>query len=87
MPALAQTKPWMVSLMMRSPATAQDPHRLLLDEGLVGERVVGVDGHQAVLGLRHDLLGDDDDVAVGEAGVVAVPGGVGDHARPGRCRR
>ena len=37
----------------------------------MGEGVVGVDGHQAVLGLRHDLLGDDHDVAVGELGVVA----------------
>ena len=60
-------------------AAAQDAHRLLLDERLVGERVVGVDGHQAVLGLRHDLLGDDHDVAVGELGVVAEHGGLGDE--------
>ena len=71
MPALAQTKPWTVSLMIEVAAATQDAHRLPLDERLVRERVVGIDGHEPVLGLRHDLLGDDDDVAVGERGVVA----------------
>ena len=47
---------------------AQDPHRLALDERLVAERIVGVDGDEAALGLGHDLLGDDHDVAVGEVG-------------------
>ena len=42
---------------------AQHPHRLPLDQHLVGERVVGVDGLQPPLGLGHDLLGDDHDVA------------------------
>ena len=54
-------------------APPQDPDRLLLDEWLVAHGVVGVDGDQAVLGLGHDLLGDDEDVAV-EKGALGVGG-------------
>src|SRR5207302_1255949 len=43
-------------------APPQDPHRLTFDQ-LPAGILVG-HGLQAVLGLGHDLLGDDDDVAV-----------------------
>ena len=66
MPALAHTNPWLVSVMTRSPRRRRIAHRLLLDQRLVGERVVGVDRHEPVLGLGHDLLGDDHHVAVGQ---------------------
>ena len=46
---------------------AQDPHRLGFDDGVVAARVVGVDRDQPALGLRHDLLRDDEDVAVAQA--------------------
>ncbi len=46
------------------PAAAEDPHRLPFDQGLVRPRIVRVDLHQPVLGLRHDLLGDHEAVPV-----------------------
>ena len=45
-----------------------------------GVEVVGVERHQAVLGLRHDLLGDDEAVAVGEGRALGA-GRVGDEHR------
>ena len=45
-------------------AAAQHAHRLALDERLVAQRIVGIDGFEHALGLRHDLLGDHHDVAV-----------------------
>src|SRR3546814_8627041 len=50
-------------------AAAHDPHRLGLDDGLVAARVVGVDAHHGVLGLRHHLLRHDHDVAVAQVGL------------------
>ena len=87
MPALAHTKPWLVSLMIRSPRRRRMRTDSRSTSGLWRQRVVGIDGHEAVLGLRHDLLGDHDDVAVGERGVGAGSGGVGDdpgQVVPGR---
>ena len=49
-------------------AAAHDADRLLLDDGLVPARVVRVDAGHRALGLRHDLLGDDHDVAVPQVG-------------------
>ena len=61
-------------------ATApQDPHRLAGDDVAVAPRVVGIDRHQAALGLRHDLLGHDDDVAVAQRGRRVGRRGVDDH--------
>ncbi len=61
-------------------APAQDPYRLGLDERASCGAVVGVDLDQPVLRLRHDLLGDDEAVAVEEGGVLCG-GGVGDERR------
>ena len=47
-------------------APAHDAHRLRLDERAARVEIVGVERHEAALGLRHDLLGDDEAVAVGE---------------------
>ncbi len=58
--------------------SAQHPHRLPLDQRLVRQGIVGIDRHQPVLGLRHDLLGDHDDVAVDE-GRALGDGGLGDE--------
>ena len=49
-------------------AAPHDPHRFLLDELLVRQRVVGVDGDDTAFGLRHDLLRDDEHVAVSHGG-------------------
>ena len=68
-------------------AAAQDAHRLALDQRLVAQRIVGVDGHQPVLGLGHDLLGDDHDVAVGQGGVGRRPRPRGDDAGQVVARR
>ncbi len=80
-PLLAHTKPWRVSVMTRSPRRRSDPHRFVLDDALVRQRIVGVDGHEAALGLRDDLLGHDEDVAVGERDRW-----VGHRTPPRRCR-
>ena len=66
MPALAHTKPCLVSLMMRSPRR----RRIRTDSArraACGSGVGGVDLDQHVLGLRHDLLGHDEDVAAATA--------------------
>ena len=60
-------------------AAAEDPHRLPLDDRLVRPGVVGVDPLELPLGLGDDLLGHDDDVAVGQRGVVAAGRGLDDH--------
>ena len=51
-------------------APAEDADRLLLDQCDLGRRIVGVDGHEPPLGLRHDLLGDDDHVTLAQLGAV-----------------
>ena len=71
-PAFAHTKPWRVSLMMRSPRRRSDAHRLRLDERAAGAEIGRVERHEPALGLRHDLLGDDEAVAVGERRVLRV---------------
>ena len=48
-------------------AAAQHPDRLRLHQPDAVVGVVGVDLDQPTLGLGHDLLGDDDHVAVGRA--------------------
>ena len=60
-------------------AAPEDPHRFVLDDGLVGERVVGVDRHQPALGLRDDLLGHDEHVAVEQRAVRRPGAGGGDE--------
>ena len=64
-PALAQTKPWRVSVITRSPRR----RRTRTDsDSMMRSRSSGSSGsiaHEPALGLGHDLLGDDDDVAVG----------------------
>ena len=64
MPAFAHTNPCAVSLMTRSPRRRRIAHRLRLDERPPRVAVVGIDRHEPALGLRHDLLGDDEAVAV-----------------------
>ena len=49
-------------------APAQDAHRLVVDQRLVGERVVGIDRDQPALGLGDDLLGHHHHVAGGQVG-------------------
>src|SRR6185436_3005972 len=44
--------------------SAYDAHRLGLDEPGARLGIVGIEGHEAVLGLRHDLLRDDHAVAI-----------------------
>ena len=61
---MAHTKPCCVSLMTRSPRRRRTRTDSCFDHRLVAQRVVGVDRDQPALGLRHDLLGHDDDVAV-----------------------
>ena len=78
-PLLAQTKPWLVSVMTRSPRRRSTRTASCLDHGLVGERVVGVDGHEATLGLRDDLLRHDEHVAVEQRAVRRSGAGVGDE--------
>ena len=63
-PAFAHMNPWRVSEMIEFAAAAEHPHRLAPDQCFFGLRVVGIDLDDAALGLRDDLLGDDDDVAV-----------------------
>ena len=65
-PALAQTKPWRVSVMSRSPRRRRTRTDSASTRRDLGRRVVGVDGDQAALGLGDDLLGDHDHVAVGQ---------------------
>ena len=79
MPALAQTNPWLVSLMMRSPRRRRMRTDSCSTRGLWESGSSGSTANEAVLGLRHDLLGHDHDVAVGELGVVAEHGGLGDE--------
>ena len=55
-------------LAARRRAAAKDADRLLQDVALVVVDDVGVDGDEPILSLRHDLLGDDDDVAVAQPG-------------------
>ena len=95
MPALAHTKPCLVSLMMRSPRRRRMRTDSASTSGLWLSGSSGSMAHQPALGLRHDLLGDDDDVAVGSA--VSSPRRLGDEAgqvvagrgsrRCRRCRR
>ncbi len=47
-------------------AAAQDPHRLGLDQGTFGSRIVRVDGHEPTLGLGDHLLGDHHHVTVAD---------------------
>ena len=63
-PALAHTKPWGVSLMMRSPRRRRMRTDSGLDQRPSGGAVVGIDRYEPALGLRHDLLRDHDAVAV-----------------------
>ena len=51
-------------------AAAQDANRFRLDQRLVRQRIGRVDIDEATLGLRHDLLGDDEAVAVLKVSVV-----------------
>ncbi len=51
------------------PAPAQDADRLRLGKGPLGVRLRR-DGHRAALGLGHDLLGYDDDVAFDQGRVL-----------------
>ena len=60
MPALAQTKPCLVSLMMRSPRRRRMRTDSCSTSRLWRQRIVGVDRDEPALGLRHDLLGDDE---------------------------
>jgi hypothetical protein len=53
-------------------APAQDPYRLRLDQRPPGGGVRRVQRDQPALGLRHDLLGDDEAVAVGQ-GCALIP--------------
>src|SRR5262249_24089564 len=72
----ARTRPG--SLSARPPPPAEPPDRLGPDGRPPRRAVVAVERHQAVLGLRDDLLGDDQAVAVGEGGALGG-GGVGDE--------
>ncbi len=51
-------------------AAAQDANRFRLDQRLVRQRIGRVNIDETTLGLRHDLLGDDETVAVLKVGVV-----------------
>ena len=88
-PALAHTKPCLVSLMMRSPRRRMIRTDSRLDDRLVAPRVGGVDLGHGALGLRHDLLGDDDDVAVagGRARPPAIRPARSSPAAPRGCPR
>ena len=50
-------------------ASTDDANAFLFDERFVRQGIVGVDLDHAVLGLRHDLLGHDEDVAIGQGTV------------------
>ena len=51
-------------------AAAQDANRFRLDQRLVRQRIRRVDIDETALGLRHDLLGDDEAVAILKVSVV-----------------
>ena len=82
MPALAQMNPCRGLADDEVAATAHDAHRLPLDQGGLGRRIVGVDGDEAPLGLGDHLLGDDEHVACAQVGPVAHGRrqGAGHHA-------
>ncbi len=80
MPAFAHTKPWRVSLMMRSPRRRTMRTDSDSTQRAARVEVVGVERNEAVLGLRHDLLRDDEAVAVGERRVLRARR-VGDEHR------
>ena len=52
-------------------STTQNAHRFLLNKRLVTQRIVGVDGDEAILGFRDDLLGDHHDIAIVQRRVVS----------------
>ena len=66
MPAFAHTKPWRVSLMMRSPRRRTMRTDSDSTSSCARVEVVGIERDEPALGLRHDLLRDDEAVAVGE---------------------
>ena len=101
MPPLAQTNPCGVSVMSTPFVHADDAARLAQDDlDLAGVAVAalgeldrlgaGLDGGQVddgALGLRHDLLGDDEHVIVGERQRARRPlDRVADERRRGRRR-
>jgi hypothetical protein len=61
-------------------APAHDPHRLRLDQAAPGVEVVLVEVDHPTLGLRHDLLGDDEAVTVLERRGLCGRG-IGDERR------
>ncbi len=66
MPAFAHTKPWRVSLMTRSPRRRTMRTDSDSTSAVPCREVVGVERDESVLRLRHDLLRDDEAVAVDE---------------------
>ena len=81
-PALAHTKPWGVSEMMRPSRSRRTRVLSESTRRLRASKVRGVDGDETPFGLGDDLLRDDDDVVVNGAG---PPSGSGRPARhPGR---
>ncbi|MEZ5259726.1 MAG: hypothetical protein R2705_23445 [Ilumatobacteraceae bacterium] len=51
------------------PSATNDPARLLLDQVLAAAGILRIDRDQSALGLRRDLLGHHEHVAVGERAV------------------
>ena len=91
-------KPCRVSVTTRSPAASKHAHRFGFGEASLRVVVVVVDGDDATLSLRDDLLGDDDDVSALQAfdarNNLAEAGARSDfreprdrHHREGRRRR
>ena len=70
-----------VSLMMRSPRRRTMRTDSDSTSARRASRSSGIERHQPALGLRHDLLRDDEAVAVRRAACPCARGGVGDQLR------